>query len=269
MQHLEQLIRFLSSNDPLLLVVANGAQGKSSLLREVVAQTEMALPIVSISGRSTIRTRGLLAQLAEVWGLPLSLSRAADDEQIEGLVHCLARRQQKGILIIDDAHLLPYSFLSALVSVIMQQQDDCHLQCVLAGRLSLVDKVQVLCEEPCFVMQLGMLTPREIRKRVVEFLDQVGVKVKQAKINHVVDQLNITAQGDTALLERKLQSLALTDFMDEQQLNQHCQASSMAWAVPRAQSQARMVAVIALFCTIGFSKSLSSSGSSGKENSSI
>jgi len=250
MKHLDRLKQFLRSNDPLLLVVGNGGRGKTTLLRQASEQTPSALPIVYVPGRSTMRIAGLMSQLSGVWELPLESSRLSADKQIDLLLHHLMQRQQKGVLIIDDAHLLPYSLLSVLVRVVLEQSDDCYLQCVLSGRLSFVDKVRVLSEEPLDVLRLEQLSRRDVYGRVSDFLEAAGVAANRGQINGVVNQLCLTAEGDADQLERKLQALTLSDFMHIKYPDAQ-RSTAVSWRESAAQNQTRLLAFLGLCCVVG------------------
>lgn len=260
MKHLEQIKHFFGSKAPCLLVVGQTGCGKSSLLREAISQSGgLPLPILYIPGRSSVRLSGLFGQITQAWSLPLTQRDGSPEQQLTELANWLEGRQQKGILVIDDAHLLPYSLLSSLVSVLQKQPfNGSHLQCVLAGKPSLVEKVQVLCNPPCDVVRLGAMTMQQVQTKVSDFLSSVGVSAQPSHVRQVADRLFRQSQGEMSRLEQSLQALTLQDFMQQHKSSKatksqpvhSTQVQTINWRDFTRQHAARFVALVGLCLTI-------------------
>lgn len=256
MKHLEQIKHFFGSSAPCLLVVGQTGSGKSSLLRDAIAQSAgHPLPILYIPGRSSVKLAGLFGQISQAWSLPSIQQDTTAEQQLSELLCWLQGHEQKGILVIDDAHLLPYSLLSALVKTLQQQSfGSCHFQCVLAGKPSLVEKVQVLCSPPCDVVRLGLMTTQQVQSRVSDYLASMGVSAKPSHVREVADRLYRQSHGELNRLEQSLQSLTLQDFMQHKSAKTQPTPSAdvqvFNWRVFMRQHAARFVALIGLCLTM-------------------
>lgn len=260
MKHLDYIKHFFRSQAPCLLVAGQSGCGKSALLRDAIAQSGgMPLPVIYVPSRSSVNSIGLLGQIAQTWSLPMMDREAPFDRQLTQLVHWLEGHQQTGILVIDDAHLLPYSLLAALVRVLQAQSfDHCHLKCVLSGKPSLVEKVQVICNPPCDVLRLDPVTLRQVEAKVNAFLAQAGVQAKGAHVQHVANRLYRQSHGDMNSLERSLQSLSLQDFIHHKskapsaaKASHASQVLAVDWASFMKEHAARFIALTGLCFTIG------------------
>lgn len=260
MKHLDYIQHFFKSQAPCLLVAGQSGCGKSVLLRDAIAQSVgMPLPVIYVPSRSSVSSISLLGQIAQTWSLPMVDCDAPFDQQLMQLVHWLEGHQQTGILVIDDAHLLPYSLLAALVRVLQAQSfDRCHLKCVLSGKPSLVEKVQVICNPPCDVLRLDPVTLPQVETKVNAFLAQAGVQAKGAHVKQVADRLYRQSHGDMNSLERALQSLSLQDFIHHKskvtsaaQAGRASQVLAADWTSFMKEHAARFIALTGLCFTIG------------------
>ena len=257
MHELKTLKEFIQSKDALLLLLGEAGNGKTELLEELVAEATPARPIVHLHGRQQIKPRFMIQNLSQHWNVPAEDHGEPLVEQLRTLLNGLIRKNHCASLLIDDAHLLPFSILAALVHIVAQQDATCHMHLVLAGRVSLEDKVRTLHEQAMRIIRLGRMPQHEARSHIEDFLDQTHITASQQAVDGIVERLYQQSHGVPSRIDKLLRELTLKDFMQpkvgkspaKQSARPHHRFNVSQEAV-LGERGARGFAVIALFATM-------------------
>ncbi|PHQ78792.1 MAG: hypothetical protein COB66_08180 [Coxiella sp. (in: Bacteria)] len=236
MQHLEEIRRFAHSTDPLMLVLGNTGTGKTDLLDHVVSQVTMSHPIIRLKGRDHIKPRPMIKQLSEQWEVAVVDQTTSLSEQLQELVDGLIRQDNYCLLLVDDAHLLPFSVLAALVHIAIQQDTQCHMHLVLSGRISLFEKVHTLHDQTMPVIRLGIMRHQEARQRIQSFLDDTHIKANETVVDGMVTRIYKESHGVPELIDKSLRALTVQDFIKSKHIIP--EEGKMATASTAKQSRA-------------------------------
>lgn len=104
-QRLGMLQHFSRYSDLMLLVTGEYGAGKSTLKRHFSAQLDNDIQVSQVIASSTMDRESLLLALGKGFGMPPILD--GDQEAFIKQLKSLLGREEAGLLIIDDAHLLP------------------------------------------------------------------------------------------------------------------------------------------------------------------
>ena len=144
-KHLDTITRYLRSADPLLLVLGEKGSGKTHLLTQTVTQTRVSRHLIRLQGSASIQPIQLAKVLSKHWAAKIHDKHARLESQLHEIILGLAKHEQECVLLIDDAHLLPFSVLAAISHLAMMQDNmRVHLHIILSGRPSLQRKIQNL-----------------------------------------------------------------------------------------------------------------------------
>lgn len=214
MQELNTLKEFTQSSDPLMLVLGEAGSGKTELLKDLVLHSTLSKPIIFLHGRNQIKPRLMLQALTQHLNISVEDHGQPLVEQLQMLVNGLTRKQHVGTLVIDDAHLLPFSILAALIHIVISQQGQhCYLHLILAGRVSLEDKVRTLHEQAMRIVRLGKMPRHETRQHIENFLEQTHINATADVIDTIVERLHQQSHGVPSRIDKMLRELTLKDFM--------------------------------------------------------
>ena len=181
----------------------------------------------------------------------------AASAQWQHVLDNLIGQRQKGVMVIDDAHLMPYSLLSALVEVVQSQAGAVQLQCVFAGKPSLHEKLQSLVEGELPTIRFGMLSRQQITSRVQAYLSDQGMTAGRPTIERVVTHIYARCQGESERLDALLRRLTLHDFMTPKMKSSAVSGAASVtswphWRQQGVQHTARLVALVGRCATIVF-----------------
>lgn len=210
--HIEEIKDFSRSDRPLLLLLGEAGSGKSELLQQVEEHL-ISIKSVRLNGKQHIKQRLMIQALSQQWQISVEDQGAPLVEQLRGLLNGLIRENRFGLLMIDDAHLLPYSLLAALIHIVMQQGTACHVHLLLSGRASLFDKVKTLYEDEFPVIRVGKLPEHEARQHIEDFLERSHISASQEAIDRIVARLYKDSGGIPSRIDTLLRELTLKDFM--------------------------------------------------------
>lgn len=104
-QRLGMLQHFSRYSDLLLLVVGENGAGKTTLLHHFIRQLDEGIKVSRVEASATMSREGLLIAIGKGFGLPPILE--GDIQAFVKQVQELLRYDEGGLLVIDDAHLLP------------------------------------------------------------------------------------------------------------------------------------------------------------------
>lgn len=247
---------FLQETQPMLLVLGEAQSGKSELLEQAAEQFP-TLHAICLHAKQHIKPRVMVQQLSSLWSIPVEDHGEPLVKQLRTLVNGLVRENKNVFLLIDDAHLLPYSVLAALVHCATAQEDGCYLHLLLSGRISLSDKVRTLYDKDIPLIQLGKLPRYQAREHIESFLEKSHISASEEAIHNIVERLYNESHGVPSRIDKLLRELTLKDFMQPKSLKTIQQArpvkkqrvvfSQNAWLGERG---ARGFAVFGLVATM-------------------
>lgn len=258
MQELKTLKEFIHSKDSLLLLLGEAGSGKTELLEALVTATTSVGSLIYLHGRQQIKPRFMIQNLSQHWNVAVEDHGEPLVEQLRTLVNGLVRKNYFGTLLIDDAHLLPFSILAALIHIVVQQDQACHMHLILAGRISLEDKVRTLHESAIRIIRLGRMPEHEARSHIEKFLEQIHITASQHAIDAIVERLYQQSHGIPNRIDKLLRELTLKDFMQpkvaKSQSNKCIPPKQRSFQLSQkavlGERGARGFAVIALFATM-------------------
>jgi len=159
-QHLQSLQQFLTSSNPLLMVSGEVGSGKTILLDQFVSQIRITKQVLRIRGQAKFQPANLIRLLSKHWATKGFRKTAKLETQLQQMLDGLSHHDQHCILVVDDAHLLPFSVLAALSHLAVIQSENVHLHVVLSGRRGLISKMQSLVtrEIPTIELKQGEIT---------------------------------------------------------------------------------------------------------------
>lgn len=148
-QLLQSLKQLSSSNQPLMVITGVLGSGKSTLVAQYMAQGDHQLPICLIRGHIALRVSNVLEQIDEAFKLS-SVQKNADDMNSVSLLQLseqLQNAQQRGVIVVDDAHRMPLETLSALIQLAADQASSYQkFYFVIVGETQLQNRVQNLLD---------------------------------------------------------------------------------------------------------------------------
>ncbi|MEO0442136.1 MAG: AAA family ATPase [Pseudomonadota bacterium] len=136
---LEEVIHLCQFGNQVVAVLGEQGVGKTAFLSEARNQLLETAFCCFIKGSATISAGDIFTQIINQLELPISPSPNVG-EMIATLRHVMAEGNLNRVaLIIDDAHHLNDSILSALVSLLQGNQDN-HLHILVSGDFALVER---------------------------------------------------------------------------------------------------------------------------------
>jgi type II secretory pathway predicted ATPase ExeA len=210
--HIEDIKNFSKSDAPLMLVLGEAGSGKSELLQQTEEQLTSA-NVVRLHGKQHIKPRFMVQELSSHWHIPVVDHGEPLVDQLHTLVNGLIREKRLGFLIVDDAHLLPYSVLAALVHIAIAQENGCHLHLLLSGRVSMLDKIKTLHDQDFPLISLGEMPEHEARQHIEDFLEQNHISASKEAVDTIVRRLYKESSGIPSRIDKLLRELTLRDFM--------------------------------------------------------
>ncbi len=204
---------FLQAQQPMMLVLGEAQSGKSELLDQAMEQLATSHNAIRFQAKQHLKPRVMIQEIAHQWHIPIEDHGDPFVEQLRVLVNGLTRENREGILLIDDAQLLPYSVLAALIHAATTQGQNCRLRLLLSARMSFHDKVRTLYEAPIALIELGKLPRHLAREHIEAFLEKSHISASKEVINGIVDRLYDESHGIPSRIDKLLRALTLKDFM--------------------------------------------------------
>ena len=162
--YLQSLQNFIISTDSLLFISGEVGSGKTVLIEQFILQVRISTQILRIHGHAKFKPNHLLKLLNKHWADTEIRKTARLEQQLTTLLNALNQHDQSRVLLVDDAHLLPFSVLAALSHLASIQQQRVHLHVILIGRRGLLRKMQSLVsrEIPSIELRVGEITQEDV-----------------------------------------------------------------------------------------------------------
>ncbi len=197
-----------------MLVLSRVGNAKRVLLDKACDIIKLEKPVIFLDGKDHLKPHDVITALSWQWQIDVTASGALITEQLDDLLTALKSQNQAGVLIIDDAHLLPFSVLAALIDAAIKQTEQCCLHLILAGRESLKDKVATLYDQDIPTIELNILSHQVVEQTVLHFLEEKNIQAAMPTIQHISDRLFTQAQGKPEQLQVLMRALTVKDFLE-------------------------------------------------------
>lgn len=146
MQDAVELKSFLHSPKPMLLIIGKTGGHKTPLLPKAISFSDPNHMVLRLKGRPNLQPAILTTLLSKHWAI--QATKSIDDESHETLDHmlnCLYAQNQTCLLLVEQAHLLPVSILTALCHLSQQQENKTvRIRMILVGYPELISKIHAL-----------------------------------------------------------------------------------------------------------------------------
>lgn len=117
-QRLKLLQYLIQHSDQLLMVMADAGFGKTTLLKQLTAQVNENWKLIIPHSSPEITEEHLLTEVAKSLGIrPEGKTHAILIENIRSHVASARYNQQLPVILMDDAHLLPFTTLRTLIEL--------------------------------------------------------------------------------------------------------------------------------------------------------
>jgi len=117
-QRLKLLQHLIQHSDQLLVVMADLGFGKTTFLKQLTAQIDEHWKLIIPTSSPETTEEHLLTELAKAFGIrPEGKTHAVLIENIRSHVAAARYNQQLPVILMDDAHLLPFTTLRTLIEL--------------------------------------------------------------------------------------------------------------------------------------------------------
>jgi len=196
---LDDIKQALISGDDLLLILGPEGSGKSTLLNQLGAKSGQRIQCFSVHGSDRFSTANLFAGMLEAFK-----KQPPDDLKLmlDELIPCLqvmADHNTLGAVVLDDAHLIPESELTKLLSgmLYLNSSDETLLRVTLAAPTEFEERIPELLPEGADLPYSSLAIDAFDKVRSAAYLD---FRLKQAGMtdNFPFDENEITAINEEA-----------------------------------------------------------------------
>lgn len=214
-QNLKYLQQFCLGPRPLLLIEGEFGIGKSMLLAQFLTQLSADVTAYQLKGRASITPSQLIAELAQGFQLPLTLSQPTLQEQMAAEIATLQRLQKTCLLVIDDADLLPAETLVTLITLAAaQDQTRINLYILLACELDLQSQLENIAREQGYAIYFPTLalTPlnlEETKNYIKHRLVKAGLTDKMPFTKEMLMYIHELSAGIPGRINRIAQQLLI------------------------------------------------------------
>jgi len=137
---LDEVIHLCQFGNNLVAAIGDDGVGKTAFLNQARFELSETAFCCLLNGNESMTPEDIFSQLISQLELPVS-SVSTAGEMIATLRHAMAEgNMHRVVVIIDDAHLLQDTILSALISLLQGHQGQ-HLHILMSGKKSLVDRL--------------------------------------------------------------------------------------------------------------------------------
>ena len=146
MQDAFELKNFLHSPKPTLLIIGKTRSHKTHLLSKAISFSDPNHMVLRLKGRSNLQPSTLTTLFSKHWAIQSSETDELESHaQLDHALNCLYLQNQTCLLLVEQAHLLPISVLTALCHLSHQQENkSICVRIILVGCPELVSKINAL-----------------------------------------------------------------------------------------------------------------------------
>lgn len=139
------LLEFLHSpSEALLLVTGDPGTGKHDLMADFAKTLDSNQQVVRIEGHKNLTPEKLSGAMGKSFNIHLNM-QATHRQQLEFILKTLQQQTMSALLIIEDAHSLPFATLAAITLLaINQMPGNLCLHLLLMGRPELENRIHSL-----------------------------------------------------------------------------------------------------------------------------
>ncbi len=213
-EQLTTLMRFLRSNNPLLLVIGEKGSGKTRLLSSMVAKMRIARHIIRLKGNDNINAADLIKLFTKNWTHLKTTPNPTDTKegrleiQLGEILQSIVEHEHPCVFVVDDAHLLPISVLAAIIHLaILQEQHKVFLHLILSGKPGLEEKIHCLWPHPLETLTLGKLSREEVYNSVKDRLAEQEFEAPPSLLERIANQVYEQSNGLPENINQLLVSL--------------------------------------------------------------
>lgn len=250
LEHLKQIQQFSCGDEPLMLVLSRVGNAKRVLLDNACDTIKVEKPVIFLDGKDHLKPHDVITALSWQWQIDVTGSGASLEDQLQALLNVLQQQKKASVLIVDDAHLLPFSILTALIQTATLQIEQCHLHLILAGRESLKDKVASLYERPISTIELNTLTHQIVEQTVQHFLEEKNIQAPTPTVTHISDRMFTQARGNPQQLHTLMRALTVKDFLDIPRVRSKVESKKVLKHRIVGRNGARATALVGLVVTL-------------------
>lgn len=149
-EHHHKILAFLGSTQPVMLLIGKQASDRASLLTKIIGHSRNTHHIIRLQGSEGVSPHKLTQLLSTQWSTPIKDPEARLETQLEEILKSLSMRNKSCLLIIDDAHHLPFAVIAALMHLTTLQNSamKMNLHLILSGQQVLQHKITSLLVQP-------------------------------------------------------------------------------------------------------------------------
>lgn len=250
-QRLKLLQHLIQNSDQLLVVMADVGFGKTTFLKQLVAQVDEHWKMTISNGSPETTEDDLLQELAKSFNIrPEGKTHAVLIENIRSHVAAARYNQQLPVILMDDAHLLPFTTLRTLIELAVIGDPPTRMRVVL------------FCE-PQMSSLFAAPELSFIRNYLIHTIDIPRLSEKQSRffLQFLLDETNHqTEHPFSGLIIKKLYEESAGVLGEFKQLAHQKLALHLAQQIPTTveidsshenwKQNARTLAIIALFASL-------------------
>ena len=142
---LRKLLRFISSRNPFFLISNNLGCGTTKLIILLANVFSKKRHIIHIKAHRHFKPKQLITLLTKACKSPPHNNRNKIHFILKRIITHIDQKPHKYLIIVDDAHLLPFSILAALFHIsLLQDASTVKLKLLLSGKPEIASKINDL-----------------------------------------------------------------------------------------------------------------------------
>lgn len=198
--------QLVMSRHLLLAVVADAKGGKSTFIDLLRLKLEPAIQTVLFHGDQHFSIAAFIDEMANLFNVELTAEKS-----LNALFQAIEPRTTPVILIIEDAQVLPRSFLDELIKAYKAYGNEAHLHVCLTADFNFIPVLKQLGEDSFIhTIEPGILTESEMKTYVLKLL-QGKVDLKQFVTPERLQTFYQLTGGQVAKINRKLQAFFIPE----------------------------------------------------------
>jgi type II secretory pathway predicted ATPase ExeA len=202
-EQIQRMIRFLGDTEPMMLIIGDRGTGKSTLYHQFVNLGRLPAKTLYLDGKTSLEPNRLARHLHKSWQLGEQNAQATKRDQFDHILNAMNQFHQAGLLVIDEAHKLPFSTLAALMHMALNQtHGGIKLRIILLGTTQLVESLDNLHNPDLFIPRITLqpFSLDETHHYIEHILDKLGIGTSRQIGDAVVKQIFQKSQGIPSLV---------------------------------------------------------------------